>query len=107
MSITLINMNYALTLYTILTFFMGASIGSFINVCFCRIPQNISVIAPRSYCPKCNTPIPWYRNIPVFSYIQLKGKCHTCKTHIPFKYVIFEICFGTIGAVTGTYLLCR
>jgi leader peptidase (prepilin peptidase) / N-methyltransferase len=74
----------------LLTAIFGACIGSFLNVCICRIPLNKSIIYPRSYCPFCNTPIPFYLNIPIISYIILRGKCFFCSAAIPFQYFIVE-----------------
>ena len=76
-----------LTLITI----SGLCYGSFINVLIYRIPNNLSIIKPRSFCPKCNTTIPIYRNIPVISFIFQLGKCHSCKNKISLQYPIIEI----------------
>ncbi|MBN1521313.1 MAG: prepilin peptidase, partial [Candidatus Aureabacteria bacterium] len=54
-------------------FLFGLCIGSFLNVCIYRIPKRKSIVFPASHCPKCKTPIPWYYNIPVISYIILRG----------------------------------
>lgn len=80
----------------LLAFMMGASIGSFLNVCIYRMPLDLSVVAPRSYCPCCKSPIPWYRNIPIFSYLALRGKCATCKASISWRYPFIEILTGLL-----------
>ncbi|QOG12190.1 prepilin peptidase [Arcobacter sp. FWKO B] len=70
---------------------LGAIFGSFLNVLIYRLPRNNSIIYPNSTCPKCNTPIKWYNNIPIFSYVFLQGKCATCKERIPLRYIIVEV----------------
>ncbi len=75
----------------------GLLIGSFINVIIYRVPREISVVAPRSKCTKCDKTIFWYENIPVLSYLFLRGKCSGCKSKISLKYPIVEILSG-IGA---------
>ena len=69
---------------------MGLIWGSFFNVCIIRVPHEQSLM-PRSRCPKCSAPIPWYLNIPVFSYLALRGKCRECKAHISIQYPLVEI----------------
>ena len=75
---------------------MGLTIGSFLNVCIYRIPKGKSLIAPRSCCPNCNTPIGWYDNIPVLSYLLLRGRCRTCKTSISIRYPLVELLTGYV-----------
>lgn len=75
-----------------LFFFIGAGIGSFLNVVIYRVPRGISVNNPRrSFCPGCQYQIPWYHNIPIFSWLFLRGKCGNCKTSISSRYVGVEI----------------
>lgn len=66
-------------------------LGSFFNVCIYRIPRNISIFFPSSFCPNCKKAIKWYHNIPVISYLFLKGQCYYCKKKIPIKYPIIEV----------------
>ena len=68
----------------------GAIVGSFLNVCIYRIPENVSLCWPPSTCPKCKTRIKFYDNIPVLSYLILRGKCRTCKAKISLQYPIIE-----------------
>ena len=68
----------------------GAIVGSFLNVCIYRIPENVSLWWPPSTCPKCKTRIKFYDNIPVLSYIILRGKCRNCKEPISIQYPVIE-----------------
>ena len=70
---------------------MGGLWGSFANVCIYRIPLDKGVVAGRSYCPKCKKLISWYDNIPVISYLFIKGKCRECKKEISKKYLLIEL----------------
>lgn len=75
-------------------FLAGTVLGSFLNVCIYRIPNNISIVTPRSKCPSCGNVIPWYCNIPLFSYVFLLGKCKFCKTRISPVYPLVELMTG-------------
>lgn len=70
---------------------IGLMVGSFLNVCIYRIPLGGSVVRPRSRCAACNRPLAWYENIPVFSYLALRGRCRTCRTGISLQYPLVEI----------------
>jgi len=78
-------------------FCLGAIIGSFLNVCIVRLPKHESLIRPSSHCPHCNKPIRFYDNIPIISYILLRGKCRYCKNRISFRYPVVE---GLTGLMT-------
>ena len=71
-------------------FLFGLIVGSFLNVCIYRIPRGLSIIIPSSRCPSCNNPIQPRDNIPILSYILLKGRCRLCKEKISFKYPFVE-----------------
>ena len=78
-------------LYYFLFTIVGLIIGSFLNVLIYRLPRNISIVKPSSFCPKCNKKIAFYDNIPFFSYIFLMGKCRNCGSKIPIRYPIVEV----------------
>ena len=80
----------------VFSFIFGAVIGSFLNVLILRLPLNKSVVTPRSSCPSCNHIIAWYYNIPLLSYLFLKGKCAYCKTKISWQYFIVELLCATL-----------
>ena len=84
-------------------FFWGACWGSFMNVVIYRYPLGKSVIHPASACPSCHQPIAIYDNIPVLSWLILRGKCRKCKASFSPFYAIVEACFGLLGA--GAVLL--
>jgi len=85
-------------LVNIILFVFGAVIGSFLNVLIHRLPREESIIFPSSHCPKCNTPIKWYNNIPIISYLLLRGKCRACHEPISFRYPIVE-CLSALSFV--------
>lgn len=69
----------------------GLLIGSFLNVCIHRWPRDLSVVRPRSACVACGKPIAWYDNIPVLSYLVLRGRCQACGTAIHWRYPVVEL----------------
>jgi leader peptidase (prepilin peptidase) / N-methyltransferase len=73
------------------TFIVGASIGSFLNVCIARWPADLSVVRPRSRCPNCERPIAWSENIPVLGWLLLRGKCRGCGLPISMQYPAVEL----------------
>ena len=77
-------------MWDIISIVFGAMIGSFLNVCIFRLPKEESIVWPGSYCPHCKNPIKFYDNIPLVSYILLKGCCRHCHTAISFQYPLVE-----------------
>ncbi len=69
---------------------IGACVGSFLNVCIYRLPLRKSLVSPGSFCPGCKSPVRFYDNIPVLSYLFLGGKCRSCKTRISIEYPVVE-----------------
>lgn len=84
----------------VLSGILGLCVGSFLNVVIYRVPKKMSLAKPNSHCPACQYQLRWYDNIPVLSYVILRGKCRSCKTHISFRYTAVEI------ANTLLWLLC-
>jgi len=80
----------------VMVFIFGIMIGSFLNVVIYRIPKNESIVFPASKCQSCQTPLKWYHNIPIFSWLFLGGKCAFCKESIAKQYPIVELITGLI-----------
>jgi leader peptidase (prepilin peptidase)/N-methyltransferase len=78
----------------IAAFVFGACIGSFLNVCIYRIPASKSIVRPGSMCPHCGYAIPFYDNIPILSYLFLRGQCRQCHTKISPRYALVELLGG-------------
>ena len=78
----------------------GLVIGSFLNVCICRLPASQSIVSPRSRCPQCGHLIRAHDNIPVLSYVFLRGRCRDCGTRISARYPLVEILSGAFAAMT-------
>ncbi len=74
----------------IIVFLIGSIVGSFLNVCIYRIPKELSIIFPSSRCPSCNNPVRPLDNIPILSYLLLKGRCRFCREKISIRYPIVE-----------------
>jgi len=87
-------------IWSSLIFLMGAAIGSFLNVCIARWPANLSVVKPRSRCPRCERPIAWYENIPLVSWVALRARCRGCQLPISVQYPAVEL-----GVAVG-WLVC-
>jgi leader peptidase (prepilin peptidase)/N-methyltransferase len=90
-----------LFLYEIIGFVLGLLFGSFLNVCISRLPRHESIVHPRSRCPECGAGIRWYDNIPVLSWLWLRGRCRDCKRSIPWRYPLVELASGFWFVVVG------
>ncbi|HEV3198486.1 MAG TPA: prepilin peptidase [Bryobacteraceae bacterium] len=98
----------------ILALLFGLLIGSFLNVCVHRWPRGRSVVKPRSHCVRCRKPIAWYDNIPVVSYLLLRGRCRHCGRHISIRYPVVELITGllffffvwTLGPTAAAIKMC-
>lgn len=76
---------------------VGMAIGSFLNVVISRLPQGISIVRPRSRCPSCASQIAWYDNLPVLSWLILRGRCRACSVAIPWRYPFIELLGGAVA----------
>ena len=90
-------------MWYIVSIIFGAMIGSFLNVCICRLPKEQSIIWPSSHCPHCQKPIRFYDNIPLLSYFLLRGKCRYCKRPISIQYPLVE----AITVLSSVFLVMR
>lgn len=89
-----------LYLIEVFIFIMGLCVGSFLNVCIYRLPSSQSIVHPRSKCPQCGTPIAFYDNLPLLSYLWLKGHCRHCRVRIGLRYPIVELLGGLFALAT-------
>ena len=80
----------------IIIFLYGIVIGSFVNVCICRIPRGESIVKVRSHCENCGYQLRWYDLIPLFSYLVLGGKCRKCRERISVQHLIIEVLNGCL-----------
>ena len=80
----------------------GLMVGSFLNVVIYRVPRRLSVVRPRSFCPRCRAKISWYENIPVASYVALRGRCRGCGERIAIRYPLVEAA-GAALALAAVY----
>lgn len=80
--------------WAVVSFVLGCLVGSFLNVCIHRMPLGQSVISPPSHCPRCGYSIPWYLNIPLFTWMSLRGRCANCAAPISIRYFLVELLAG-------------
>jgi len=86
--------------WTIVVFILGAVVGSFLNVCIHRLPREESIVFPSSRCPQCRHAIAWYDNIPLFSYLFLRGRCRSCQETIGGRYFLIEAMTAVMALLT-------
>jgi len=77
-------------------FFLGLAFGSFLNVCIYRLPLGLGVVRARSACPRCKQPIAFYDNLPLLSWLFLRGRCRHCKDRISVRYLLIELMTGAL-----------
>lgn len=105
------------TIHVLLATLFGMLVGSFLNVCICRLPKNESIVSPPSHCPLCSYQIRWFDNIPLVSYLLLRGRCRGCGASISLQYPLVELLnglltlllflrFGPTLAFATLFLLC-
>lgn len=109
-------MDVPLGISTLLVFAFGGCIGSFVNVVAYRLPRNISIVSPRSFCSSCDRPIPFWANIPILAYLGVRGRCNACGARIPFRDFLAELALASAAAylylnfspadALARYLLC-
>ncbi len=87
---------------TAFAFAIGAVVGSFLNVVIWRVPRGESIVAPPSHCPGCNERLAWYHNIPLVSWIVLRGRCAYCRTRISPRYPLVELITGLLAVACVT-----
>jgi leader peptidase (prepilin peptidase) / N-methyltransferase len=85
----------------LLTGVLGLFVGSFLNVVVYRVPRHESVVRPRSHCPGCQTQLTWYENVPVASWVALRGRCRTCAEPVSARYPVVELVTAAAFAVMG------
>ncbi|MBN1587496.1 MAG: prepilin peptidase, partial [Candidatus Omnitrophica bacterium] len=88
------------TLIAVYVFCFGLLVGSFLNVCIWRLPREESVVKPRSHCPQCSATIAWYDNIPILSFVLLKGRCRHCSARVSWRYPAVELLNGLLWLAT-------
>lgn len=85
----------------VIFFLLGTCIGSFLNVCIFRLPNDESIVFPASHCPNCNNKLKAYDNIPILSFLLLAGKCRFCRTKISWQYPLVELATGILFALAA------
>jgi leader peptidase (prepilin peptidase)/N-methyltransferase len=85
---------------TIFAGLFGLAFGSFLNVCLSRWPAGESVVKPRSHCRQCGQPLTWWENVPLVSWLALRGRCRTCRAWIGLRYPLVELAVGALWTIT-------
>jgi leader peptidase (prepilin peptidase)/N-methyltransferase len=86
---------------TIFAGLLGLAFGSFLNVCLSRWPAGESVVKPRSHCRQCNRTLAWWENVPLVSWLALRGRCRTCRAWIGWRYPLAELAVGALWGLVG------
>src|SRR5215831_11483647 len=82
--------------WSLVFFVFGTIVGSFLNVCIHRMPRGVSIVSPPSHCPHCGYSIPWYLNVPLVTWLYLRGKCAHCGAPISIRYFLVELLTGLL-----------
>jgi leader peptidase (prepilin peptidase)/N-methyltransferase len=82
--------------WSVVLFVFGSIVGSFLNVCIHRLPRGQSIISPPSHCPQCKYSIPWYLNVPLITWLLLRGRCRNCGAPISIRYFLVELLTGIV-----------
>jgi leader peptidase (prepilin peptidase)/N-methyltransferase len=90
---------------TIFAGLLGLAFGSFLNVCLSRWPHGESIVQPRSHCRNCAHTLPWWENVPLLSWLVLRGRCRICRTSIGWRYPLVELAVGVLWAVSAWQVL--
>ena len=90
---------------TVIAGVVGLAFGSFLNVCISRWPEEQSVLKPRSYCPNCERTLTWWENIPLLSWLLLRGHCRTCQAPIGWRHPLVELAVGGLWAFSVWQML--
>lgn len=85
-----------LVILSAFSFALGACVASFLNVVIWRVPRGESIVSPPSHCPKCSAAIRWYQNVPILSWLALRGRCANCRASISPRYVLVELLGGIL-----------
>jgi leader peptidase (prepilin peptidase)/N-methyltransferase len=86
---------------TIFAGLLGLAFGSFLNVCLSRWPAGESIVTPRSHCRSCNRTLAWWENLPLVSWLALRGRCRTCRAWIGLRYPLVELAVGALWAIVA------
>src|SRR5881394_1611261 len=86
--------------WSVVFFIFGTMVGSFLNVCIHRMPLGESIVSPPSHCPHCNYAIPFYLNVPLVTWVYLRGRCANCKAPISVRYFLVELLTGIVFLAT-------
>jgi len=92
-------------LIVVVAFVVGAAIGSFLNVVISRVPKHESIVRPASHCPSCGTPVAPRDNIPIVSWLVLRGRCRACGWRIPIRYWLVEVGVAVLFAAVALLLV--
>jgi leader peptidase (prepilin peptidase)/N-methyltransferase len=88
-------------LVTVFAGLLGLAFGSFLNVCLSRWPAGESVVSPRSHCRNCTHTLSWWENIPLLSWLILRGRCRNCRTAVSWRYPLVELAVGLLWAISA------